>query len=227
MQQFKIQFDPEAYAMFLGRNGAFEQYGLYIGHDLDNTITFQPIRKNGKLARCGIDLPTDNIPAVIAALQSILDANKPPHPAPEPVEKEVNGPKPLQLRVGANYRAKNGYVFYIARKDLREFNQPFYADGVSFEYSFQEDGKAFPFGTGKIDLIEEVPMPVWKTGAEYYNRNRDICTIAHISSTNEGKVLLLHGFDHNGKPQTWNGQGLFANWQHSILDLVEEVQPIS
>lgn len=136
---------------------------------------------------------------------------------------EITEPVKLQLRVGANYRAQNGYVYHITRKDLREFDHPFYADGAGFEYCFQENGKAFPYGTGVIDLIEEVPMPTWEAGKEYYNRNREICVVTHITATNEGKVLMLHGFDQHGRPQTWNGQGCFANWQSSILDLVEEV----
>jgi len=61
---------------FRGRNGYFKSIGIHIcpWTELDGTtdITVIPLTSRDEEARCMIEIPLEDVPAVIASLQSIL-----------------------------------------------------------------------------------------------------------------------------------------------------------
>jgi hypothetical protein len=66
---------------FTGRNGAFKCTGIdifkwhYTANDTSD-ISITPITSKGILGRCEIEVPIENLPAVIEILQNLVDEHK-------------------------------------------------------------------------------------------------------------------------------------------------------
>jgi hypothetical protein len=64
---------------FLGRNGSFEASGLEINpyRTWNNhlVIVFEPITSRGNIGRCNIEIPIQDIPALIAELKRFYEPN--------------------------------------------------------------------------------------------------------------------------------------------------------
>lgn len=124
--QHQIKYTPDNDAMFLGRNGAFGQHGIRIT-SLDNhkCVLVEPVRKNGEAGRCGMDIPFDALPAVIAALQDIAALHAPAKAVGHlgtvienlpsmSAEQEVDGSKDFEcLEVGEQYDTRDGRIVQI------------------------------------------------------------------------------------------------------------------
>ena len=59
-----------------GRNGTIKTYGLDVYCWLDSAperrrVLLTPIRKNGMLGKCDIEIPASDVPALIEALQKV------------------------------------------------------------------------------------------------------------------------------------------------------------
>jgi len=66
----KINYNKQV--NFTGRNGYFKQTGLDIMElSHSNTIMLAPITSQGKIGRCDIEIPKENIPALIKYLKTI------------------------------------------------------------------------------------------------------------------------------------------------------------
>lgn len=70
-----IMFSSTLRTSYIGRNGHGKQIGLEvlpIGETTpDQIITLSPINSKGNVANCSLDIPRADIPAFIAALQSV------------------------------------------------------------------------------------------------------------------------------------------------------------
>jgi hypothetical protein len=225
MNNIKVPYTADTDAMFLGRNGAFAQHGIaFLFDNITPLVTINPIRKNGEFGRCAIDIPFDTLPAVIETLQTLYNQHAPASiPASQVEQPKIDGLNPLSIKVGRNYRLKNGYIAHIHGRDLvRNPTYPFFSVLThDSNIWFAADGSNRQY-EGKLDVIEEAPTPKFEVGKKYVNRNLHVTTITWISENADGKPLLLHGFNQNGVCETWRPDGQFADWQTSVLDLVDE-----
>lgn len=58
---------------FLGRNGTFQAKGINIGTLKPQIVYFEPITSKGKVARCCIEIPVEDIPKVMERLEYIME----------------------------------------------------------------------------------------------------------------------------------------------------------
>lgn len=61
---------------FLGRNGVFKASGIELTHSVTveghSVIVIEPITSRGNPGRCNIEIPVEDLPALIAQLQTFL-----------------------------------------------------------------------------------------------------------------------------------------------------------
>lgn len=66
-----MQFNFTRVTSFLGRNGTFQASGLKVWAGRYNGgVYLEPITSKGKVGRCCIEIPAEDIPALIKLLQA-------------------------------------------------------------------------------------------------------------------------------------------------------------
>lgn len=66
----ELKFSTETF--FTGRNGTFKAIGLKIWYEENvDVFTISPITSKGKIGRCSIDIPKDDVINLITKLQSV------------------------------------------------------------------------------------------------------------------------------------------------------------
>ena len=233
--------------MFLGRNGAFNQHGINIFYsETQKIVLIEPVRQNGKIARCSMDIPAENIPDVIAAMQSIYDAARtqetPATPQPENPIQEADGSKGLGLKVGSIYRTRDGKKVVLYDYQAA-FNFPYlgYIDGLGGRQCecWAKDG-SWHIGINDLDIVakwddkpEKVPQienltppaPIFRIGQQCVTRDGRIATLNLHDPKNpnypwRGTIAPSHS------TCAWAANGLCFNAEYLTgADLVAEYNP--
>jgi hypothetical protein len=60
-------------ANFLGRNGMFKQTGISVATTGAKSVTLQPFTSKGIIGRAWLEIPLEDVPSVIAALQKVTN----------------------------------------------------------------------------------------------------------------------------------------------------------
>jgi len=75
---------------FTGRNGTFKCAGVEL-IDYTDRVQISPVTSKGNVGRCDIDIPVEDIPALIEALQDIARENYDQIPHGPTCAKRVHG----------------------------------------------------------------------------------------------------------------------------------------
>jgi hypothetical protein len=68
----KVIFKNNRQTDSLGRNGWINTHGIDIQYDSREMITLSPIRKNTDIGRCQIQIPVEDVNALIVTLQELV-----------------------------------------------------------------------------------------------------------------------------------------------------------
>lgn len=91
---------------FLGRNGMFKQAGMAITRTPGQTfVTLQPFTSMGNIGTGFLEIPIEDVPAVIDALQKLVPASSPVDTLIETYEKRHPEVIEIKRAIGEFHRA--------------------------------------------------------------------------------------------------------------------------
>ena len=70
MKTIEIKYDRTVH--FMGRNGYFKQGGVEV-YANDHLVILQPLTSRGETGRCSIEIPIENVAAVMNALSQLTE----------------------------------------------------------------------------------------------------------------------------------------------------------
>jgi hypothetical protein len=99
---------------FLGRNGMFRATGLRLSNcvtaESSSVVVIEPITSLERPGRCNIEVPVEDVPALIKELQTLVPTSPPTTLRQVAIDSSVNSPLKLKLEMEITYENGRGVV---------------------------------------------------------------------------------------------------------------------